>query len=244
MKEKDYFGDTVLTLASQFSSIETVFLLVDEFNADIQEKGHSGRNSFLCAAKGGKIKIMRFLHSKDENLLKGKDDSGMTALLLACRYASTETVKILIREFKANMFEYDQKYGRTTYLWASEGRKHETMIYLKELEKSMSILSIHSLCQEVNSESDGRNFYRPKEYLYFPRWTTPEIEDDVTPNPENPFALFKLTDQEIEKSKKCPDRLRYYSKYKTAESMSEIFEELKQRRIFERELHLKWFNER
>ena len=75
-KGKTEDGYTALTLASEFGSKEIVELLIEEFNADINELGSEGRNCFLCAASGGKLDTMNYLHSKDENLWKEKDHGG------------------------------------------------------------------------------------------------------------------------------------------------------------------------
>merc|ERR1712159_191079 len=46
---------------------------------------------------------MRYLHSVDESLCKGKDEDGYTALALAIEYCSKETVELLITEFNADI---------------------------------------------------------------------------------------------------------------------------------------------
>ena len=102
-KVKDKYGDTALTSASKHRSKETVELLIKEFNADIHELGPYSRNCFQCAALGGKHDTMSFLHSIDENLCKVKDKYGDTALILASKHGSKETVELLIKEYNADI---------------------------------------------------------------------------------------------------------------------------------------------
>ena len=54
-----------------------------EFKADIHELSFHGTNCFLGASEGGKHDTMKYLHSIDENLCKGKDKEGDTALTSA-----------------------------------------------------------------------------------------------------------------------------------------------------------------
>ena len=97
----DEDGNTALTLACEFSSTETVELLIKKYNADIHEIGFQGQNCFLRAAMGGRLDTMKYLHSIDENLCKGNDKRDDTALTLASWLGSKETVQFLIEFFNA-----------------------------------------------------------------------------------------------------------------------------------------------
>ena len=58
-----------------------------------------------------------YLHSVYENLCKGKDESGNTALNLASSFASKEIVELLIKEFNVDIHELGYK-GRSCFLRA------------------------------------------------------------------------------------------------------------------------------
>ena len=135
-KGKNEDGDTALTLASRFGSKETVELLIKEFNADIHELGFQGRNCFLSAASGDKHETMRFLHSIDGYLCKGKDKNGDTALTLASKFGSKETVELLIKEFNADIHELGFNH-RNCFLCAAGGDKHETMRFLHSIDGNL-----------------------------------------------------------------------------------------------------------
>ena len=68
----DYFGASALMLASQFSDIETIKLLIDEYNEDIKKLDSEGRNCFHWAVYGEKTDNMKYLHSLDPNLWKNR----------------------------------------------------------------------------------------------------------------------------------------------------------------------------
>ena len=97
-----HFFDTVLNFASRRSSKETVRFLIDEFKLDVRETGHKERNCFFAAIEGGKIDLLKYLHSVNETLVNATDDDGSTALIFASAVGSKESVQWLIEKTKVN----------------------------------------------------------------------------------------------------------------------------------------------
>ena len=171
----DWLGETTLTRASAYSEAETVKILFAEFNADIYELGFRGRNLFLRATEGDKIDTMRYLHKIDENLCKGKDKEGDTALTLASKFGSKETVEVLIKEFNADIHELGLN-GQNCFLRAATGGKIDTMRFLHKIDKN--------LCK--GKDYDGRSMYvlSSKSYSIFNI-----LQFDIWPE-EIDFSLF------------------------------------------------------
>ena len=130
---RDENNETALHLASGFGDFETVKFLVDEIGININEIGIFGRNCFLNAVYGSKIKTMRFLNSKNPQLKNARDDYQENALTLACGFADLKTVKFLVEEmhFGLNVIG---AYGRNCFQSAmfntNFNRKIEIMRYL------------------------------------------------------------------------------------------------------------------
>ena len=59
---EDETDDTAVTLACKNADVETVKVL-EKLGADINKTGQYGRNGLLCAARGGKTNIIKYLHS-------------------------------------------------------------------------------------------------------------------------------------------------------------------------------------
>merc|ERR1711972_1063132 len=72
----------------------------------------------------------------DRNLCKRKDENGDTALTLASRYGSKETVELLIKEFNADIHELGFD-GRNCFLMAAEGGKLDSMKYVHSIDKNL-----------------------------------------------------------------------------------------------------------
>ena len=135
-KRKDKDGNTALTLAARFGLKKIVDFLIEDFNADIRKLGFDGRNCFLHAAVAGNHETMKYLHTIDENLFKEKDKNENTALTLASYFGTKETVKLLIKEFNADIYERGSK-GRNCFLQAVLGGKHDTMRYLYKNDENL-----------------------------------------------------------------------------------------------------------
>ena len=97
-RARDENNDTALTLAGYYGSEEAVNYLITELKVDVRETGENGRNCFLSATEGGKIDMMRYLHSLDDTLCRARDENNDTALTLAGYYGSKESVEYLVTE--------------------------------------------------------------------------------------------------------------------------------------------------
>jgi len=135
-RAKDEDSQTSLTLACRSASKETVELLLDVIKVDIYETGFRGRNCFLSAAEGGKFDTMQYLFSKNKNLCREKDEENDTALTLASRSGTKETVEFLIGKVKLNIQETGF-VGRNCFLRAAVGGKHETLKYLHSVDATL-----------------------------------------------------------------------------------------------------------
>ena len=154
-----------LTSAREFGSKETVELLIKEWNADVHDLNQRGRNCFLWAALGGNPDIMRYLHSIDANLCKGKDEDGDTALTLASCYGSKETVELLIKEFNADVHELGYR-GQNCFLRAVVGQKYDIMRYLYSVDPDLCHQQTQdgstalSLARKINSKNTEKYLIR------------------------------------------------------------------------------------
>ena len=120
-------GDTVFTLACEWTDLETVKLLV-ELGADINKTGFCGRNGLLCAAQEGKQDVIKYLHAKNSQFIHSVDGIGDTAFTLACGQADVETIKLLV-ELGADI-NLTGKYGRNGLLYAAKGGNQDIIKYL------------------------------------------------------------------------------------------------------------------
>ena len=102
-----------------------------ELGADLNQTGHFGRNGLLIAANEGKEDIIRFFHSKNNQLIYAEDDKGDTAVTLACKWADLETVKML-NELGADL-NHTNENGDTAVKLACQYADLEAVILLKNL---------------------------------------------------------------------------------------------------------------
>ena len=145
LTKRTRFGDTLFTFACRNSEIETVQLFIKEFGSDIHETASNGRNCFMCAAAGGKVDTMRYLHSLDNTLFRARDDDNATALTFASCYGSKGSVEYLITELKVDVQETGVN-GRNCFMHAAVGGKVDTMRYLHSLDDT--------LCQARDDHND------------------------------------------------------------------------------------------
>merc|ERR1712110_133225 len=109
---------------------------IPKINPDINFKDSLGRNRFLIAAFNNEIEVLRYLDSLESNLKHGRDDERNTALTLASRYASKETVQFLINDFGIDPSALGF-VGRNSFLSAAVGSKIETLRYLNDKYPSL-----------------------------------------------------------------------------------------------------------
>jgi hypothetical protein len=153
-------GDTAIIIACGNADLKTVKLL-EELGADMNytigrplpDKAgrklieNKGKNGFLCAAAAGKKDIIKYLHSKNDQLIHSVDENGRTAITIACGKADLETVKLLEElgadvnytlkpgpleihtEFESSMGIFTYK-GKNGFLCAAEGGKKDIIKYL------------------------------------------------------------------------------------------------------------------
>merc|ERR1712110_78600 len=109
---------------------------IPKINPDINFKDSLRRNRFLIAAFNNEIEVLRYLDSLESNLKHGRDDERNTALTLASRYASKETVQILVEEMNFNVSEVGA-IDRNSLLSAARGGKDDTVRYLLSVDPSL-----------------------------------------------------------------------------------------------------------
>jgi ankyrin repeat protein len=77
---KDKRGNTAVLNASCYANLATIKLL-EELGADLNQTGHNGRNVLMSARRPD---VIKYLHSKNDQLIHAKDLNGKTAFLLEC----------------------------------------------------------------------------------------------------------------------------------------------------------------
>ena len=95
-------GNTVLCLASQDSSKETVQWMIEEVKIDVNETSLGGLNCFHAAVLGGKIKTTEYLDSINPMLSQAQTINGETAWNFAVGIKSQTSVDYLIKRPFAN----------------------------------------------------------------------------------------------------------------------------------------------
>ena len=98
---KDKNDDTAITLACEFANVEIVKLLV-KLDADINQTGKNGQNGLLKAVAsktdGISDKIIKYLNSRNAQLIHARDVNKETAITLGCKSPHTnfDTIKLLV----------------------------------------------------------------------------------------------------------------------------------------------------
>ena len=101
---------TPLHAAAALGLNDTVRLLLERKDADLDARDEANRTPLFCAARTGHVAVMRFLVSKGASI-RAKDTSGMTALHAAANADSESAVNILLQN-NASVDAVD-KWGRS-----------------------------------------------------------------------------------------------------------------------------------
>ena len=94
---QDTMGKTVLMLAASHGLVETVAMLVQDFQARPHMKDKSGRNAVMYAAMYGYTEVACMLVMKYHVNPRETDDVGNTASHHAARHCHMTTAKVLER---------------------------------------------------------------------------------------------------------------------------------------------------
>jgi len=140
---RDDYNNSALTLAAYSGNKGTVQFLIEELNFNPAATESHGRNAFLIAAIGHKLKTpgfsdtkietLRYLNSiLDDSVKKARDDNNNTALTLAARLGNKKTVQFFIEELNADPSD-EGALGRNAFLAAAEGGKVDTLRYLNKI---------------------------------------------------------------------------------------------------------------
>ena len=92
---KDDATNTALLLAVRFGDIGTVQFLIERLDMDESETGYKGYNSFLYAAKEGKVEILQYLNYEFPTLKNSRDEYGNSALEIARRKNQSAAIRYL-----------------------------------------------------------------------------------------------------------------------------------------------------
>ena len=126
---KDAYGDTAVTLACKWADLETVKLL-EELGADFNQTGWRGRNALLRACSGSNREVIKYLHSRNNQLIHGRDDFGNNAVTIAYHYADLDTVELL-KELGAN-FTREEIIDETNFAYVCKQGELEVIKKLVE----------------------------------------------------------------------------------------------------------------
>ena len=142
LKENGDKGENALTLASQFTDLETVKFLVEDsdMKMSVKEFGKSEEsNSFIRAAFNGNIDILEYLNDQDPELKKSVDSNGDTALIMAAEFADLDTVKFLVEDIKVDIRETGF-LNSNCFLRAASNGKIDTLRYLNQKDGKLNTL--------------------------------------------------------------------------------------------------------
>ena len=96
--DQDNYGWTVLHYACKKGKLGLVQYLVDEYPGVLRVRSKIGTSSFLLAAISGSLEMMKYLVSKQCNVLD-QDNEGLTALHYACQHGKLNLVKYLVENY-------------------------------------------------------------------------------------------------------------------------------------------------
>ena len=137
--ERDVFNNTALILAARFGNLETVKYLI-EIGANVTAVDINLKNAFHSAAVGRKNDILAFLDNLDPSLKLSWTLVGYNALIMATKWADTETVQFLIEEIGMSEMDLSRNrddFGRNLFSLAAELGQIETCRYLDSLNPEL-----------------------------------------------------------------------------------------------------------
>ena len=124
--------DKELILYCAYGNLLVVKFLIEELQMNIND--HVGRHCFRTAAASGKIKILKYLNSKNADLKNNPDKNQTTAMEMAITYSDLKTVQVLINVIGVNINETlgrgPRRRGRNYFFYATSEQKIEVMRFL------------------------------------------------------------------------------------------------------------------
>ena len=136
LKNSGSFESSVMeSLAERDTCIEMMKLLIDEYNADINWKYHSGKTTVLHSALCSRYrnnKMIKFIldHKADPNARTRRN--GQTPLHIAVKNGRFDAVKLLL-EYGADVYVKNE-YGHTPLHYASHYHKVDIVELLKRFQ--------------------------------------------------------------------------------------------------------------
>jgi len=119
---------------AETNSLETIKLVV-ELGADTNQTVRKGLNGLMIATCLGKMNFIKFLHSKNDQLIHSKTTDGNTALTLACDCKKIEAVKLLV-ELGSDVNQIDGK-GRNGLMLAAEKGEKDIIKFLHSINDQL-----------------------------------------------------------------------------------------------------------
>ncbi|NGX49248.1 MAG: hypothetical protein K940chlam5_00844 [Candidatus Anoxychlamydiales bacterium] len=153
VNEKDNYGDTALSCASDDGHLKIVEILLQRDNIDFNVKNSFEATPLILASRSGYLEIVELLLKQEKIDITVKDSEGNTAQMIAKKYGNTEIVKLLEDYKKSNSYaaNYSEKITRLSKgLDGAEKIKSE----LEELEKNSKNLDPQEMDLKLREYQD------------------------------------------------------------------------------------------
>ncbi|KPI36177.1 Ankyrin-1 [Cyphellophora attinorum] len=133
IEQKGYHGWRALHIAASLGDADLVDWCLQQ-NADVHAKTSTGQQAIHKAASSRSLPAVRRLLEAGANV-EARNDRGMTPLLVASHQNDVNTVRALVREYKADPFSRD-RHGFTAMHWAEKSAHFEIVKFLRQEKKT------------------------------------------------------------------------------------------------------------
>lgn len=143
---------TILHMAAMDGFINIVKYLFENFSGNnllyphinINSKDNKNTTPFMLACFYGRIDVVKYLYSKDENVLRGRDDDGWDVLQFAYVNDHVDVVKFLIEEcgfidYLNNQYKICGELNKKTWVY----QKSYSILYNLCLNNSLKTLKYY-----------------------------------------------------------------------------------------------------
>jgi len=153
-RELKYFN-TLLHFASDQGNEEAVMILLDK-GADIRSVNHDGNTAFMLACLFGHLQVCILLLGRDPQLHLVKNNSGMTAALLAAQMGQHTVLRHLVNVCGVDIHEKLPSNGVTALIIAAHRGSMKCVEFLLDkgadvnTQATTGFSSLYMACQEAH----------------------------------------------------------------------------------------------